>query len=64
MQITQIINRVRLALSEGETHYGLAKKAGLHRNTLYGCERDDWNPTVQTLLKLEPHLPKAKGRAA
>ncbi len=65
MQISEIIARVRLALKNGETPYSLAKKAGLHRNTLYGCEADDWNPTSQTLSKLEPHLPrKSKQDAA
>lgn len=63
MDITDISARVRYALKKGETPGGLAQKAGLHRNTLYGCEADGWNPTLQTLLKLEPHLPKLPKRA-
>lgn len=58
MDITEIRARVREALKHGETPYGLAKKAGLHRNTLYGCEAEGWNPTLETLSKLAPHLPK------
>lgn len=57
MQITDIPARLRHALQHGETPAGLAKKAGLHRNTLYGCEREGWNPTLDTLNKLAPHLP-------
>jgi DNA-binding XRE family transcriptional regulator len=44
--VTDFIERVRAALKQdGVTAAGLAKKAGLHRNTLYGAEREDWNPT-------------------
>lgn len=57
MDITDIPARVRHALKQGETPSSLAKKAGLHRNTLYGCESEGWNPTLQTLQKLAPHLP-------
>jgi ribosome-binding protein aMBF1 (putative translation factor) len=53
--VTDFIERVRTALQQdGVTAAGLAKKAGLHRNTLYGADRDDWNPTAQVLTKLEP----------
>jgi hypothetical protein len=31
----------------------LAVEAGLHRNTLLGCEKEDWNPTYSTLLACE-----------
>jgi len=62
LMVTDIPDRVRYALEHGETPYSLAKKAGLHRNTLYGCEADSWNPTLQTLNKLEPHLPKIPRR--
>lgn len=58
MDITTIPARVRYALQHGETPASLAKKANLHRNTLYGWEREDWNPTLDTLRKLDPHLPK------
>lgn len=55
--VTDFIERVRAALKQpGVTAAGLAKKAGLHRNTLYGAERDDWNPTAAILTALEPHV--------
>lgn len=55
--VTDFINRVRAALKqEGVTPAGLARKAGLHRNTLYGADRDDWNPTAEVLTKIEPHI--------
>lgn len=55
--VTDFIERVRSALKQdGVTPAGLAVKAGLHRNTLYGADRDDWNPTAFVLTKLEPHV--------
>lgn len=58
--VTDLIERIRAALrEEGVTPGGLASKAGLHRNTLYGWERTDWNPTAATLKALEPHVPPA-----
>lgn len=55
--VTDFIERIRAALrQEGVTRAGLAKKAGLHRNTLYGAEGDDWNPTAAVLTALEPHV--------
>jgi transcriptional regulator with XRE-family HTH domain len=55
--VTDFIERVREALKhKGVTAAGLAKKAGLHRNTLYGAERDDWNPTATVLKALEAHV--------
>lgn len=57
MDLSNIPERVRHALKHGETPASLAKKAGLHRNTLYGCEAEGWNPTLDTLTKLAPHLP-------
>lgn len=55
--VTAFIERVRSALKrDGVTPAGLARKAGLHRNTLYGADKDDWNPTADVLTKLEPHI--------
>jgi transcriptional regulator with XRE-family HTH domain len=55
--VTDLIDRVRAALRQrGITAVALAGKAGLHRNTLYGVEREDWNPTASTLIALEPHI--------
>jgi lambda repressor-like predicted transcriptional regulator len=55
--VTDFIERIRSALrKDGVTPAGLAKKAGLHRNTLYGADREDWNPTAAILTALEPHI--------
>lgn len=55
--VTNFIERVRAALQrEGVTPAGLAVKAGLHRNTLYGADKPDWNPTAAVLTALEPHI--------
>ena len=55
--VTDFLERVRAALThDGVTAAGLAKKAGLHRNTLYGAGKADWNPTAAVLKALEPHV--------
>lgn len=55
--VTDFIERVRAALkAPGVTPAGLARKAGLHRNTLYGAELETWNPTADVLKALEPHI--------
>lgn len=55
--VTDLIERVRAALRQkGVTPAALSRKADLHRNTLYGVEREGWNPTADTLKKLEPVL--------
>jgi 3,4-dihydroxy 2-butanone 4-phosphate synthase/GTP cyclohydrolase II len=38
------------------TRAGLARAAGLHANTLRDCTEDTWNPTAETLAKLEAFL--------
>ncbi len=38
------------------TRAGLARAAGLHANTLRECTEDSWNPTAETLGKLERFL--------
>lgn len=62
--VHEAIQRVRLALSQGEKAASLARKAGLHPNTLYGAESESWNPTANTLKALEPHLPELPKAAA
>jgi DNA-binding phage protein len=64
MDITDIPLRVRKALKDNETPGGLAKKAGLHRNTLYGCERPNWNPSYETLIALASVLADEQDAAA
>lgn len=51
------INRVREIVAQGRmTRTGLARAAGLHANTLRDCTDPDWNPTLDTLGKLERFL--------
>ena len=55
--VTDMLERIRAAVRrKGVTAYALAHKAGLHRNTLVGVHSRDWNPTAETLMKLEPHI--------
>jgi 3,4-dihydroxy 2-butanone 4-phosphate synthase/GTP cyclohydrolase II len=52
-----IITRVRDLISQGRmTRAGLARAAGLHANTLRDCTDPSWNPTAETLAKLERFL--------
>src|SRR6187455_272813 len=54
---TPIIQRVRDLVAEGRmTRAGLARAAGLHANTLRDCTEPTWNPTADTLGKLERFL--------
>ncbi|MDP9057284.1 MAG: 3,4-dihydroxy-2-butanone-4-phosphate synthase [Pseudomonadota bacterium] len=51
--ITRVTQMVR---SGGMTRAGLARAAGLHANTLRDCGEPQWNPTAETLGKLERFL--------
>ncbi|MBO9517450.1 MAG: 3,4-dihydroxy-2-butanone-4-phosphate synthase [Porphyrobacter sp.] len=52
-----IIDRVRDLVSQGRmTRAGLARAAGLHANTLRDCTEPTWNPTADTLGKLDRFL--------
>jgi 3,4-dihydroxy 2-butanone 4-phosphate synthase / GTP cyclohydrolase II len=54
---TSIITRVRDLVTLGTmTRAGLARAAGLHANTLRDCTEESWNPTAETLAKLEAFL--------
>src|SRR3990167_11357319 len=54
---TQIIERVRTLVADGRmSRAGLARAAGLHANTLRDCTEQGWNPTADTLAKLENFL--------
>jgi len=54
---TSIITRVRELVDSGKmTRAGLARAAGLHANTLRDAAEADWNPTAETLQKLEVFL--------
>ena len=49
-----LIERITLLVTEGGmTRAGLARAAGLHANTLRDCGEPGWNPTAETLGKLE-----------
>ena len=53
----QLIERlVELIDSGAETRASLARAAGLHANSLRKLGDDDWNPTADTLGKLERYL--------
>ncbi len=53
----QLIQRIRTAVSDGlVTRSGLARAAGLHANSLRSLDDPDWNPTADTLAKLEAWL--------
>ena len=50
-------DKMRDLIAQGTiTRAGLARAAGLHANTLRDCTEPDWNPTVETLGKLERFL--------
>ncbi|WP_379546886.1 3,4-dihydroxy-2-butanone-4-phosphate synthase [Qipengyuania sp. DSG2-2] len=54
---TSTITRVRDLVNSGElTKAGLARAAGLHANTLRDATEPDWNPTTETLGKLQSFL--------
>jgi 3,4-dihydroxy 2-butanone 4-phosphate synthase / GTP cyclohydrolase II len=53
----QLLDRIRDHLSEtGLSRSALAKAAGLHANTLRELGEAAWNPTAETLRKLESYL--------
>ncbi|PKB25280.1 3,4-dihydroxy 2-butanone 4-phosphate synthase/GTP cyclohydrolase II [Novosphingobium kunmingense] len=50
----ELIDRIALLIEDGKmTRSGLARAAGLHANTLRDCGQPHWNPTAETLGKLE-----------
>lgn len=52
-----LLERIRNAVAErGISRSGLARAAGLHPNSLRSLDDDDWNPTAETLKKLERYL--------
>lgn len=54
---TQLITKLRALVHEGGlSRSGLARAAGLHANTLRDLDQPDWNPTADTLRKLESYL--------
>ena len=54
---SELIARLRgLVTDGGLSRSGLARAAGLHANTLRDLDQPDWNPTADTLRKLESYL--------
>ncbi len=62
---SSLIDSVRTLVSEGGiSRSGLARAAGLHANSLRRLGEADWNPTAETLGKLEDYLLKREGGTA
>ncbi|MBS0479829.1 MAG: 3,4-dihydroxy-2-butanone-4-phosphate synthase, partial [Proteobacteria bacterium] len=62
---TMLIDRVRdLVASGGISRSGLARAAGLHANSLRSLDEQEWNPTADTLRKLEHYLTQREKRPA
>ncbi len=54
---TDLIEKVRRLITDGGmSRAGIARAAGLHANTLRDCTEAAWNPTADTLGKLERFL--------
>ncbi len=54
---TQLIEKLRALVTDGGmSRSGLARAAGLHANTLRDLDSPDWNPTADTLRKLETFI--------
>ncbi|WP_411340139.1 3,4-dihydroxy-2-butanone-4-phosphate synthase [Sphingopyxis sp. J-6] len=54
---TQLIDRIRGIVDDGTmSRSGLARAAGLHANSLRDLDSPGWNPTAETLRKLENWL--------
>jgi 3,4-dihydroxy 2-butanone 4-phosphate synthase/GTP cyclohydrolase II len=54
---TSLIDRLNAVVATGEvSRAGLARAAGLHPNSLRKLGSDEWNPTADTLSKLESLL--------
>ncbi len=52
-----LIARLRELVASGhETKAGMARAAGLHANSLRALDEPEWNPTAETLRKLEAWL--------
>jgi 3,4-dihydroxy 2-butanone 4-phosphate synthase / GTP cyclohydrolase II len=62
---TALIEKLRAHVANGGvSRSGLARAAGLHANTLRDLDDADWNPTAETLRKLEMYLAANDDRPA
>ncbi|CAN5402687.1 3,4-dihydroxy-2-butanone-4-phosphate synthase [soil metagenome] len=60
-----LIDSLRTLVTDGGlSRSGLARAAGLHANSLRRLGETDWNPTADTLGKLETYLLKREGGTA
>ncbi|PZU58211.1 MAG: 3,4-dihydroxy-2-butanone-4-phosphate synthase [Sphingobium sp.] len=60
-----LIESLRSLVTEGGmSRSGLARAAGLHANSLRRLGEADWNPTADTLVKLETYLDRREGGTA
>ncbi len=60
-----LIEKLRTHVANGGvSRSGLARAAGLHANTLRDLDAADWNPTAETLRKLEVYLAANDDRPA
>lgn len=62
---TELIGTIETLIREGKmSRSGLARAAGLHANSLRKLGDSDWNPTADTLGKLEDYLARRAGGTA
>jgi 3,4-dihydroxy 2-butanone 4-phosphate synthase / GTP cyclohydrolase II len=62
---TSLIEQARRLVAQGTlSRSGLARAAGLHANSLRRMSEADWNPTAETLGKLEDYLLRRAGGTA
>tara|TARA_R110000782_G_scaffold268047_2_gene364024 strand:+ start:1111 stop:2394 length:1284 start_codon:yes stop_codon:yes gene_type:complete len=62
---TQFIEQIQDLITRGEmSRSGLARAAGLHANSLRKLGEADWNPTADTLAKLESYLDRRESGTA
>ena len=60
-----LIETIRGLVGKGElSRSGLARAAGLHANTLRDIDSPEWNPTAETLRKLELYMATNSDRPA
>jgi 3,4-dihydroxy 2-butanone 4-phosphate synthase/GTP cyclohydrolase II len=59
---TNLIERLEAIIETGEvSRAGLARAAGLHPNSLRKLGQPDWNPTADTLVRLEKLIQRGAG---
>jgi len=62
---TQLIQEIQSLIANGDiSRSGLARAAGLHANSLRKLGDGEWNPTAETLSKLEAYLLKRESGTA